>query len=65
MKVQNLVAGATAVLATTSLQAFAAVPVSVTSGITDAVADVGTIGALILGVVIAIAGFMWIRKPIH
>jgi len=43
---------------------FAAVPASVTSGISDAVADVGTIGAAILGVIIVIAAFAWMRKII-
>lgn len=45
--------------------ALAAVPASVTTAITDAVADVGTIGAAILGVIIVIAAFNWMRKPIH
>lgn len=42
----------------------AAVPASVTSGITDAVTDVGTIGAAILGVIIVIAAFAWMRRII-
>lgn len=45
--------------------AYAAVPAEVTTGITTAVTDVGTIGAAILGVVIVVAGFNWLRKPIH
>ena len=44
--------------------AFAAVPASVTTAITDAVADVSTIGAAILGVIVVIASFMWMRRPI-
>lgn len=44
--------------------AFAAVPASVTTGITDAVADVGTIGAAILGVIIVIAAFGWMRRMV-
>lgn len=43
---------------------FAAVPADVTTAITDAVTDVGVIGAAILGVVVAIAAFMWLRRPI-
>lgn len=43
---------------------FAAVPAAVTTGITDAVADVTTIGAAILGVVIVIAAFAWMRRII-
>jgi len=43
---------------------FAAVPASVTTGISDALADVGTIGAAILGVVIAIVAFNWLRRVI-
>ncbi|SFM30527.1 major capsid protein [Nitrosomonas communis] len=45
--------------------AFAAkaeVPASVTSAITGAVTDVGTIGAAVLGVIIAIMAFKWLRK---
>lgn len=45
--------------------AFAAVPASVTTGISDAVTDVSTIGAAILGVVIVIAAFAWLRRVIH
>jgi hypothetical protein len=43
---------------------FAAVPASVTTGITDAVTDVGTIGAAIMGVVIVIAAFSWMRRMV-
>jgi hypothetical protein len=45
--------------------AFAAVPASVTTAITTAETDVGLVGAAILGVLIIIAGFMWIRKVMH
>ncbi|WP_350283520.1 major capsid protein [Nitrosomonas sp.] len=38
------------------------VPASVTTGISDAITDVGTVGAAILGVVIAIVAFAWIRR---
>ena len=44
--------------------ASAAVPASVTTGISDAVTDVSTIGAAILGVVIVIAAFGWLRRMI-
>lgn len=54
-----------AVLGFFGVSAHAAVPASVTTAITDAVADVGTIGAAILGVIIVIAAFNWMRKPIH
>ncbi|MDP3662060.1 MAG: major capsid protein [Nitrosomonas sp.] len=50
--------------ALTPFAAFAAVPASVTTGITDAVADVGTIGAAILGVIIVIAAFGWMRRMV-
>lgn len=46
-------------------QAQAAVAAGVTAAITDGVADVGIIGAGILLVVVAIAGFNWLRKPVH
>jgi multisubunit Na+/H+ antiporter MnhG subunit len=47
-----------------SAVSFAAVPASVTTGITDAVTDVGTIGAAIMGVVIVIAAFAWMRRVV-
>lgn len=43
-------------------QSYAAVPQTVTDAIAEAVTDIGTIGALILGVVIAIVGFNWLRR---
>ena len=57
----GLVTGSTLVVGS----AQAAVPASVTIGITEAVADVGIIGAAVLGVVIAIAAFMWLKRPIN
>lgn len=42
--------------------AHAELPASVTTAITDATTDVGTAGAAILGVVIAIVAFAWIRR---
>jgi hypothetical protein len=53
------------VLTGAAVSAQAAVPESVTTAIGTAVTDIGTIGALILGVVVAIAGFAWIRRPIR
>lgn len=44
--------------------ALADVPASVTAGITGAVTDVGTIGAAIMGVVIAIVAFVWLKRVI-
>ena len=41
--------------------AFAAVPAGVTSAITDAQADVTSVGGLILIVIVSIAAIMWIR----
>lgn len=46
-------------------QASAAVPVSVSGGITTATADATAVGESILGVMIAIAVIMWIRKILH
>ena len=71
-KVQNFVidnstGAVTAVgtgIALTSTQLMAAVPASVSTAVTDGVADVGTIGAAILGVVVAIVGFAWLRRVI-
>lgn len=45
--------------------AFAAVPAAVTSALTDAGADVATIGGAILVVVIAIVGFNYLRRVMH
>lgn len=45
--------------------AHAAVPAAVTTAITDATADVATIGGAVLIVVITIATFMWLRRPMH
>lgn len=45
--------------------AHAEVGAGVTTAITTAVTDVGVIGAAILIVVVAIAGFNWLRKPVH
>lgn len=55
----------TVAISTFSGSLFAAVPASVTTGISDAVTDVSTIGAAILGVVIVIAAFAWLRRVIH
>jgi hypothetical protein len=46
------------------LQAMAEVPAAVTTAITTAVTDVTTIGTAILGVVVVIAAFFWMRRPI-
>jgi hypothetical protein len=54
-----------AALSAVPVVAFAAVPAAVTTAITDAVADVGTIGAAILGVIVVIASFAWMRRPIR
>ncbi len=52
-------------LTTVSSVSYAAVPASVTTGISDATADVTTIGAAIMGVVIVIVAFNWLRRVIH
>lgn len=46
-------------------QASAVVPVSVSGGLTTATADATAVGEAILGVMIAIAVIMWIRKILH
>ncbi len=43
----------------------AAVPAGVTSAITDAQADVTSVGGLILIVIVSIAAIMWIRSVLH
>lgn len=57
-------AAVAAFLAASISSAMAEVPASVTAGITETVADVGTVGAAILGVVIAIVAFNWLRRVI-
>lgn len=52
------------VVAVAPMSAFAEVPATVTTAIGDAVTDVGTIGAAILGVVIGIVVFNWLRRVI-
>lgn len=41
------------------------VPAGVTTAITTATTDVATIGGAVLVVVITIASFMWLRRPMH
>ena len=43
----------------------AELPASVGSAVTAAVTDVGAAGALILGVVVAIAAVKWVRRVVH
>lgn len=45
--------------------ASAAVPASVTTAIGDAVADVGTVGGLVIGVVVIVFAFAMMRKPMN
>ena len=45
--------------------AFAAVPAGVTTAISDAQADVTSVGGLILVVIVSIAAIMWIRSVLH
>ncbi len=42
--------------------ASAAVPPAVLTAVTDSLADVATIGAAILGVIVAIVAFGWLRR---
>lgn len=44
--------------------AHAAVPADVTTAISTAVTDVGTVGAAILGVIVAIMAFKWLRRAL-
>lgn len=56
-------AGAGALIAAGSSQAAIDIS-SVTTGVSDATAAITTIGVAILGVVVLIAAYMWVRKPI-
>lgn len=49
-------------LASLPAVSFAAVPETVTTAITTAAADVAIIGGAVLGVIIAIMAFRWMRK---
>ena len=60
-KRQALAAG----LSVVSFTAAAEVPAGVFTAITTAVTDVGLIGAAILIVVVAVASWNWLRKPVH
>ena len=62
--VKPSVAATGASLVIVSASASAAVPADVTTAITTAVTDVGVIGAAILGVVVAIVAFAWLRRVI-
>lgn len=44
--------------------AFAAVPTEVTTALTDAKADALTIAGLAFAILIAIVGFMWMRRAV-
>jgi hypothetical protein len=44
--------------------AHAAVPADVTTAISAAVTDVGTVGAAILDVIVAIMAFKWLRRAL-
>jgi hypothetical protein len=59
---QALVASSLSVAAGSAL---AEVPAGVTAAITEATTDVATIGGAVLIVVITIATFMWLRRPMH
>jgi hypothetical protein len=52
-------------VATLFEQAQAAVPASVTTGLTTATTDVGTVGEAVLGVLIVIFAFALLRKVMH
>jgi hypothetical protein len=56
---------AVAVTSIAPAPAQAAVPAAVTTAITDATADIATVGGAVLVVVITIATFIWLRRPMH
>lgn len=51
-------------VALASSGAFAAVPADVTTSIETAITDIGTLGAAIFGVVIAVAIWAWFRRVV-
>lgn len=61
-KKQRLALLASLAASSVPLSAYAEVPASVTTAITTAVTDVGVIGAAVLGVIIAIMAFKWLRR---
>jgi hypothetical protein len=64
-KKQKLAAYVGSGLAVSAGSAFAEVPAAVTTAITGAGTDVATIGGAVLVVIITIATFMWLRRPMH
>ena len=59
------IGAATAAFTLGATSAKAEVAAGVLTTITTAVTDVGVIGAAILIVVVAIAAYNWLRKPVH
>jgi len=51
-------------LALMFLAAAAHAEVDISAAVTEAKSDIGTAGALIIGVVVAVAAFSWIRRVI-
>lgn len=43
---------------------FAAVDVAITTAISDALADVGTVGSAVFAVLVAAAAFRWLRRAL-
>ena len=52
------------VVAIAPLSAMAEVPASLTTAVTEAINDINSIGGTILGVIVAVAVFSWLRRVI-
>lgn len=61
MKNQLKALAATAAMAATGA---ASAAVDISAAVTEAKGDIGTAGGLIIGVVVAIAAFAWIRRVV-
>jgi len=67
MKLGNLkkAAGAALGVAAMAASSFASAAIDISADTTAAKTDIGTAGALVLGVVVAAAAFGWIRRVIR
>lgn len=62
MKIAQKFAAVSALSLGFAVSAMAAVPESVSTGLADAKADALTVGGLVIGIIIAIAGFKYIKR---
>lgn len=61
---KKMISGVIAATSVLAVQAYAEVPAAVMTEITGAKADVGTIGAAVFAVIVAIVLFKWFRRAL-